>query len=653
MRNAKTCTILKINYLDSMANKVIPHSLFSDFDISLFQTGKHFRLYEKFGAHPLSLDGIDGTYFAVYAPTASNVQVVGDFNQWNGEDHDLLARWDSSGIWEGFVPNVKTGDLYKFQVTTADKQRVLVKTDPFGFYQEEAPKTASIVWQHDFKWKDKVWMKNRKKHNNLSAPFAIYEVHPTSWKIHPDGRLYSYDDLIEHLVPYVAEMGFTHVELMPVMEHPFGGSWGYQVTGFFAPTSRQGAPDGLQRLVNAFHRHNIGVILDWVPSHFPADGHGLATFDGSCVYEHPDPQKGYHPDWKSHVFNYERPEVRAFLISSALFWLDYFHIDGLRVDAVASIIHLDYSREEGEWTPNQYGGNYYLEAIDFVKDFNAAVYADYPDTQTIAEESTTFPMVTQPVHLGGLGFGMKWMMGWMNDTLEYFKVDPFFRRYEHGKLSFSIVYVYSENYVLPLSHDEIVHGKSPMLYKMPGDEWQKFANVRLLYGYMYTHPGNKLLFMGNEFGQTNEWNYEQELAWGLLQYDFHDNLRGYVKDLNQFFRDQKALYEKQYDTEGFEWIDQLDDVQSVLIYLRKGKKRKDQILVICNFTPETREKYRMGIPEKGKWKIVMNSDDKIYGGSSYLKGKTFKTSNKSCHGRDQSLILNLPPLAMVALKYQG
>ncbi|NND05478.1 MAG: 1,4-alpha-glucan branching protein GlgB [Saprospiraceae bacterium] len=636
-----------------MANKVIPHTFFSEFDISLFQTGKHFRLYEKFGAHLCNVEGSEGTYFAVFAPTAANVQVVGDFNGWNGEEHNLNIRWDTSGIWEGFIPSIGEGDLYKFQITTADEQRILVKTDPFGFYQEVAPKTASIVWQHDFKWKDKAWMKKRKKHNDLSAPFAIYEVHPTSWKIHPDGRLYSYDDLIEHLVPYVGEMGFTHVELMPVMEHPFGGSWGYQVTGFYAPTSRQGDPDGLKRLINAFHQNNIGVILDWVPSHFPSDGHGLATFDGSCVYEHPDPQKGYHPDWKSHVFNYERPEVRAFLISNALFWLDYFHVDGLRVDAVASIIHLDYSREEGEWTPNQYGGNYYLEAIDFVKDFNAAVYGHYPDTQTIAEESTTFPMVTQPVHLGGLGFGMKWMMGWMNDTLEYFKVDPFFRRYEHGKLSFSLVYVYSENYVLPLSHDEIVHGKSPMLYKMPGDEWQKFANVRLLYGYMFTHPGNKLLFMGNEFGQTNEWNYEEELAWGLLQYEVHEKLQRFVKDLNHFFRDQKALYEMQYNRSGFEWIDQLDDVQSVLIYLRKGKKSKDQMLVVCNFTPETREKYSMGIPAKGKWKIALNSDDKKYGGSGFLKGKTFKTSNKSCHGREQSLVLDLPPLAMVALSYQG
>ena len=636
-----------------MANKVIPHTLFSDFDISLFQTGKHFRLYEKFGAHLCTLDGMDGTYFAVFAPTATNVQVVGDFNKWNGEKHNLLVRWDTSGIWEGFVPDVKEGDLYKFQIKTADEQRILVKTDPYGFYQEVAPKTASIVWQHDFKWKDKAWMKKRKKYNDLAAPFTIYEVHPTSWKMHPDGRLYTYDDLIEHLVPYVVDMGFTHVELMPVMEHPFGGSWGYQVTGFYAPTSRQGDPDGLKRLINAFHQNNVGVILDWVPSHFPSDGHGLATFDGSCVYEHPDPQKGYHPDWKSHVFNYERAEVRAFLISNALFWLDYFHVDGLRVDAVASIIHLDYSREEGEWTPNQYGGNYYLEAIDFVKDFNSAVYANYPDTQTIAEESTTFPMVTQPVHLGGLGFGMKWMMGWMNDTLEYFKVDPFFRRYEHGKLSFSIVYVYSENYMLPLSHDEIVHGKSPMLYKMPGDEWQKFANVRLLYGYMFTHPGNKLLFMGNEFGQTNEWNYEEELSWGLLQYEAHGSLQLFVKDLNHFFRDHKALYEMQYDRSGFEWIDQLDDVQSVLIYLRKGKKPKDQMLVICNFTPEIRPKYKLGISEKGKWKIVLNSDDKKYGGSGFMKGKTFKTSDKACHGRDQSLVLDLPPLAMVALAYQG
>ena len=636
-----------------MSHTVIPHTLFSDFDISLFQAGKHFRLYERFGAHPIEVNGAKGTYFAVFAPMAQSVHVVGDFNDWSPDSHPLYVKWDTSGIWEGFIPDVGHGDLYKFHIVSKLDRKVLIKSDPFAFLQEESPKTASVVWKKEYKWKDKTWMKNRAKHNSLDAPFCIYEVHAGSWKMHPDGRLYSYEELTEHLVPYVAEMGYTHVELMPVMEHPFGGSWGYQVTGFFAPNSRHGDPHDLMRLIEAFHKAKVGVILDWVPSHFPSDGHGLATFDGSCVYEHPNPQKGYHPDWKSHVFNYERPEVRSFLVSSALYWLEYYHIDGIRVDAVASIIHLDYSREEGEWTPNQYGGNYYLEGIEFIKDFNMAVYENYPDTQTIAEESTAFPMVTHPIHHGGLGFGMKWMMGWMNDTLEYFSVDPFFRRYEQGKLTFNMYYAHAENYVLPFSHDEVVHGKSPMLYKMPGDEWQKFANVRLLYGYLYTHPGNKLLFMGNEFADTREWNYETELSWNLLQYDLHRNLQTLVKDLNLFFRAETALYEQQYDPAGFEWIDFSDEEQSVIVHCRKGKKKKDQILVICNFTPETRDKYRIGAPFKGKWIIAMNTDHKKYGGSGYLKGKTLKTTNKDYHGQEQSLVLNLPPLAMVALKYEG
>ncbi|MDH3648368.1 MAG: 1,4-alpha-glucan branching protein GlgB, partial [Saprospiraceae bacterium] len=439
---------------------VKPYSLFTEFDIELFQAGKHFRLYEKFGAHPVTVDGEEGVYFAVYAPGAKSVDVIGDFNDWQADQDGLGPRWDSSGIWEGFIGGLKKGDLYKYRVTSGHLNQVFIKTDPFGFLQEESPKTASVVWDLEYQWLDKKWMKKRGQVNALSSPFTIYEVHLSSWKMHPDGTLYSYDDLSEHLVPYVKEMGFTHVEFMPIMEHPFGGSWGYQVTGFFAPTSRHGDVQGLMRLIDAFHREGIGVILDWVPSHFPSDGHGLANFDGTCVYEHPDRRKGYHPDWKSHIFNYSRGEVRSFLISSALFWLDHYHIDGLRVDAVASMIYLDYSREEGEWVPNKYGGNQNLDAIEFLRDFNSAVYEYYPDTQTIAEESTAFPMVTHPVHHGGLGFGMKWMMGWMNDTLAYFKVDPFFRKHEQGKLSFNMYYAYSENYVLPLSHDEVVHGKA-------------------------------------------------------------------------------------------------------------------------------------------------------------------------------------------------
>ncbi|MDH3246059.1 MAG: 1,4-alpha-glucan branching protein GlgB [Saprospiraceae bacterium] len=629
---------------------VVPHSLLTEFDVELFQLGKHFKLHEKLGAHLLSVDGEDGCYFAVYAPGAKSVEVVGDFNQWQEGSHALNPRWDSSGIWEGFIPGLKKGDLYKYRVSSGHLNQVFYKTDPFGFLQEVPPKTASVIWDLEYKWNDKKWMKKRGKVNSLQSPYTIYEVHLASWRMHPDGRLYTYDDLIEHLIPYVTDMGFTHVEFMPVMEHPFAGSWGYQVAGFFAPTSRQGDTQGFMRLVDAFHRAGIGVILDWVPSHFPSDGHGLATFDGTCVYEHPDPRKGYHPDWKSHIFNYERGEVRSFLISSALFWLEYYHIDGLRVDAVASMIYLDYSRKEGEWVPNRFGGNQNLDAIEFLRDFNLAVYKFFPDTQTIAEESTAFPMVTHPVHHGGLGFGMKWMMGWMNDTLAYFKVDPFFRKYEQGKLSFNMYYAYSENYVLPFSHDEVVHGKASLLYKMPGDEWQKFGNMRVLFGYMYTHPGNKLLFMGDEWGQTNEWNYEAELQWDLLQYPLHNQLHELVKELNELFRSEKALYELQYDTRGFQWIDFTDAEQSVISYLRKGSKKKDELLVICNFTPETRDKYRIGVPYSSKWEIVLNTDDEKYGGSNYLERSSFKGAKKPLHGFDYSISLNLPPLSCVILR---
>ena len=631
-----------------MNRNVKAHTLFTDFDIALFQTGKHYRLYEKMGARPMKLADEEGTYFAVYAPTAKSVKVIGSFNQWDGNDYELMPRWDSSGIWEGFIANVGNGDQYKFEITTFD-DRILIKSDPYGFLQEVAPKTASIVYEHQHSWTDGRWMRSRKKKNSLSAPYTIYEVHPASWKMHPDGRLYSYLDMVEHLVPYVKEMGFTHVEFLPVMEYPYDGSWGYQITAFFATTSRFGTPDEFKQLVEALHRAGVGVILDWVPSHFPSDGHGIATFDGSCVYEHPDPQKGYHPDWKSHIFNYERPEVRSFLISNALFWLDYFHIDGLRVDAVASILYLDYSREEGEWTPNEYGGNYNLAAIDFIRDFNLAVYEHYPDTQTIAEESTAFPMVTHPIHLGGLGFGMKWMMGWMHDTLEYFKADPFFRRYEQGKLTFNMVYAYSENFILPFSHDEVVHGKASLIYKMPGDEWQKFANLRVMLGYMYTHPGNKLLFMGDEFAQTNEWNYKQELNWSLLQYASHQGIQQLVIALNDLFTSHKALYQLQYDAKGFEWIDFADEEQSVIVYLRQGKQKKDRMIIICNFTPEIRDRYRIGVPSPGSWKIVLDTDDNKYGGSAYLKRKTIRTSAKKYHNRPYSLMVNLPPLAMLAL----
>ena len=633
-----------------MSSLVKKHSIITEFDVSLFQSGKHFRLYEKLGSHPLEYDGELGVQFSVYAPAAKKVQVIGDFNSWNGEGYELHVRFDGSGIWEGFISGIKVGDLYKYQIYSNHADQVLIKTDPFGKLQEKPSKTASVVWELDYKWKDKKWMKKREKINSLDSPYTIYEVHLGSWKKHYDGRDYTYEELADHLVNYVKEMGFTHVELMPIMEHPFEGSWGYQVTGFFAPTSRYGTPQEFMHLVDAFHKAEIGVILDWVPSHFPSDGHGLANFDGSCVYEHPDPRIGYHPDWKSMIFNYSRGEVRSFLISSALFWLEHYHIDGMRVDAVASMLYLDYSRNEGEWVPNRYGGNYNLDAINFIKDFNQAVYQHYPGVQTIAEESTSFPMVTHPVHVGGLGFGMKWMMGWMNDSIEYFKVDPFFRKHQQGKLTFNMYYAYSENFVLPFSHDEVVHGKASMIYKMPGDEWQKFANLRALYGYMYTHPGNKLLFMGSEWGQTKEWNYKEELDWGLLAHPIHEQLALLVKDLNHMFRSETAFYKCQYSHEGFDWLDFSNAEQSVLIYIRKGSEVDDIRLVVCNFTPETRDKYRFGAPIEGKWIIELNTDDKKYGGSGYVKRKTIKTSKKALHEYDQSLTINLPPMAVMILK---
>ncbi|MEL6987032.1 MAG: 1,4-alpha-glucan branching protein GlgB, partial [Bacteroidota bacterium] len=462
-------------------NQAKPHSLLTDFDIGLFQSGKHFRLYEKMGAHPIEVDGIKGTYFAVYAPAAKSVSVIGNFNYWSGDEHQLFVRWDASGIWEGFIPGLGHGELYKYKIHSNHNDQILEKIDPFGRFFEQAPKTASIVWKQDYNWNDAEWMDKRAQVNALDQPYSVYEVHLGSWKRKKNGHALEYNELAEELVSYVKEMNYTHVELLPVMEHPFEPSWGYQVTGYYAPCSRHGVPETFKFLVDKFHQAGIGVILDWVPSHFPSDAHGLANFDGTCVYEHPDRRKGYHPDWKSLIFNYGRNEVRSFLISNAIFWLDQYHVDGLRVDAVASMLYLDYSREEGEWEPNQYGGNENLDAISFIKDFNKAVYEAFPDVQTIAEESTAFGGVSKPVHLGGLGFGMKWMMGWMNDTLAYFQKEPIHRKYQHDMITFSMAYAFSENFMLPLSHDEVVHGKNSIIYKMPGDDWQRFANVRLLY----------------------------------------------------------------------------------------------------------------------------------------------------------------------------
>lgn len=629
------------------------HSLFTDFDIDLFKAGKHYRLYEKFGSHIITVDNEIGTYFAVWAPSAKKVSVIGDFNFWLAEDHQLNVRWDGSGIWEGFIPGVQKGATYKYKIENSDNNTTTEKADPFARRCEHPPKTASQVWDDDYKWKDKEWMKNRKKNNALDAPFSVYEVHLGSWKKQvEENRFLSYIELADELVAYVKEMNFTHVEFMPIMEYPYDPSWGYQLTGYFAPTSRFGYPDEFKQLVDTFHKNGIGVLLDWVPSHFPSDDHGLGFFDGSHLYEHPDRRKGYHQDWKSLIFNYGRNEIKAFLISNAIFWLDQYHADGLRVDAVASMLFLDYSREEGQWEPNIYGGREYLEAIDFIKDMNAAVYEAFPDVQTIAEESTSFPKVSRPIYDGGLGFGMKWMMGWMHDTLGYFQKEPVYRKHHQNELTFGLNYAFSENFMLPLSHDEVVYGKKSIVDKMPGDEWQKFANLRLLYSFMYTHPGTKLLFQGGEFGQTSEWNFEGSLDWHLLNYDVHKGAQTLVKDLNKLYKTEPALFEKQFSYEGFEWIDHSDHQNSVMSYIRKGNNEKDNLLIILNYTPIPREEYRIGLPKKGTLIEVFNSDATKYNGTGNFKSEKLSSDSKEWNGRENSIAINLPPLGMLAFKYK-
>ncbi len=629
---------------------VIVHSLFSDFDISLFKSGKHFKLYEKLGAHLINVDGVSGTYFAVWAPTAKSVSVVGNFNQWQGDEHQLHVRWDASGIWEGFIPKLAKGEIYKYQIHSNNNGVVTEKADPFARYCEHPPKTASVIWDADYKWKDKKWMAKRKDKNALNAPFSVYEVHLGSWKRKDDNTFLSYGELAKDLVAYVKEMGFTHVEFMPIMEFPYDPSWGYQLTGYFAPTSRFGEPEGFKLLVDALHQADIGVILDWVPSHFPEDAHGLGFFDGSHLYEHPDRRKGYHPDWKSLIFNYGRNEVRAFLISNAIFWLEQFHADALRVDAVASMIYLDYSREEGEWEPNMYGNNENLEAMSLIRELNEAVYGMFPDVQTIAEESTAFTGVSKPVNLGGLGFGMKWMMGWMHDTLEYFKKEPIYRKHHQNDLTFSMTYAFTENFMLPFSHDEVVYGKQSLVYRMPGDEWQRFANLRLLFGYMFTHPGTNLIFMGGEFGQTSEWNFQQSLDWHLTQYEVHSGIQETIKALNSLYKGLPALHEKQFSPEGFQWIDYGDHENSVLTYIRKGNDSKDDIYVALNLTPVPRENYRIGLPKKsGQVKEIFNSDDKKYGGSG-MKSTISKVKATPWHGHQKSIEITIPPLSIVIFK---
>ena len=633
-----------------MTNQVKPYSLFSDFDISLFKSGKHYRLYEKFGAHITEVDGEEGVYFAVWAPSAKKVSVIGDFNFWIDGDHPLNVRWDESGIWEGFIPGVKKGDKYKYKIQSHHNDMVLEKADPYAFKCETPPNTASVVWELDYNWKDKKYMASRKESNNLDQPYSIYEMHLGSWRRNVDeNRSLTYKEMVVELVSYIKEMGFTHVEFMPIMEYPYDPSWGYQLTGYFAPTSRFGDPQDFMALTDAFHKAGIGVILDWVPSHFPEDKHGLGNFDGSNLYEHPDKRRGYHPDWKSLIFNYGRNEVKSFLISNAIFWLDKYHADGLRVDAVASMLYLDYSREDGEWEPNQYGGRENLEAIEFIKEMNTEVYRSFEGVQTIAEESTSFPMVSKPVDMGGLGFGMKWMMGWMHDTLEYFKKDSIYRQYHQNDITFSMTYAFTENFTLPLSHDEVVYGKHSLLGRMPGDEWQRFANLRLLYSYMYTHPGTKLLFMGAEIGQYEEWNYNGSLDWHLLEYDYHKGIQQLLKDLNKLYKSENGLSENQFSGSGFEWISYDDSQNSVLSYLRKSNDPKETLVVTGNFTPNTLEEYTIGVPKGKKLKEIFNSDDKKYGGSGF-HNKSVKIEKEKFHGKDYSATIKIPPLGIVVFK---
>jgi 1,4-alpha-glucan branching enzyme len=627
-------------------------TLITSFDIELFQAGKHYRLYEKFGAHETEFEGVKGIFFAVWAPDAAYVSVIGNFNQWKPYSHALLPRWDHSGVWEGFIPHLQKGELYKYFIRSSSGEE-LFKGDPYANFWEVRPKTASITWDLNYQWKDSSWMKERKKKNSLHSPFSVYELHLGSWRRpNPDENevVYSYKELTGMLVPYVKEMGFTHIELMPMMEHPFDGSWGYQITGYFASTSRHGTPQEFMEMVEAFHNAGIGVILDWVPSHFPYDSHGLFRFDGSHVYEYADMRKGFQKDWNSYIFNYSRNEVRCFLLSNAVFWLDKFHIDGLRVDAVASVIHLDYSREEGEWEPNEKGGSENLEAISLLQEMNTIIYEQFPDVQTIAEESTSFYGVSKPVYLGGLGFGMKWMMGWMNDTLDYFKKDPYFRQFHQNQLTFSSVYAFSENFMLPLSHDEVVHGKSPLLYKMPGDDWQKFANLRAMYAYMFTHPGTKLLFMGDEFGQTSEWNYKRELDWWLLQHEPHRAMAQLIKDLNALYRTETALFETQFEPNGFEWVDANDHRHSVFIYCRKNIKGEPDLLIALNMTPVPRQHYTVGIPFNYQWKELLNTDDHKYYGSGVMNTEILHPVKERYHGKDYMLQLTIPPLGAAIFK---
>jgi 1,4-alpha-glucan branching enzyme len=626
-------------------------SLLTDDDLHWFNEGTHRHLYEKLGAHPVEHDGVHGTYFATWAPNADQVHVMGDFNGWKKTAHPLRPR-GTSGIWEGFLVGVEAGAKYKFYVTSGHRGHRVDKADPFSFCCEMPPSTASVIWDLHYDWSDQAWMRERGRRNHLRGPMSIYEVHLGSWMRVPEEhhRWLNYRELAPRLADYVQKMNFTHVEFLPVMEHPFYGSWGYQTTGYFAPTRRYGTPQDLMYLIDLLHQRGIGVILDWVPSHFPSDEHGLAYFDGTHLYEHEDPRKGFHPDWASYIFNYGRHEVRSFLLSSANFWMEKYHADGLRVDAVASMLYLDYSRKEGEWIPNPFGGRENLDAISFLRQFNEGIYQSHPDVQTIAEESTAWPMVSRPTYVGGLGFGLKWDMGWMHDTLRYFRLDPIHRKYHHNDLTFRMLYAFHENFALPLSHDEVVHGKGSLLGRMPGSDWDRFANLRLLFSWMYAQPGKKLIFMGGEFGQWREWNHDESLEWHLLQYAPHRGLQRFVEDLNRLYRTETALHELDFEPGGFEWIDCCDSDQSVVTLLRRGSSPGDWMLVGLNFTPVPRPGYRVGVPRAGFWSEVLNSDAQIYGGSGWGNMGGVHAVPVPAYDRPASLPLALPPLAAVFLK---
>jgi 1,4-alpha-glucan branching enzyme len=626
-------------------------SLLTDQDLYLFNEGNHNRMYAKLGAHMVTVNGQAGTYFAVWAPSAREVFVVGDFNGWNHGSHPMRAH-GSSGIWECFIPGISKGFNYKYYIVSHNHGQRLEKADPFGFYHEKPPRTASHVWDLEYTWHDEQWMRDRHYSNSLAAPMSIYEVHLGSWMRNPEehDRPLLYNEVAQRLTDYVKQMNFTHVEFLPIMEHPFYASWGYQTTGYFAPTARYGTPQDLMYLIDLLHQNGIGVILDWVPSHFPSDKHGLAQFDGTHLFEHADSRQGFHPDWKTHIFNYGRNEVRTFLLSSALFWLDKYHIDGLRVDAVASMLYLDYSRKQGEWIPNKFGGRENLEAISFLRRMNEDIYKNYPDTQTFAEESTSWPMVSRPAYVGGLGFGLKWDLGWMHDTLSYMKHDPIYRKYHHNELTFRMMYAFHENFVLPLSHDEVVHLKGSMIGKMPGDDWQRFANLRLLYGYMYAQPGKKLLFMGGEFGQYREWAHDHSLDWHLLNLPLNAGMRHWMEHLNGLYRFEPAMHALDCDAGGFEWIDCNDSQAGVISLLRKSRNPAETVLVVVNLTPIPRQGYRIGVPHGGFWRELLNSDAKEYGGSGVGNFGGLDAEEIPVHARPFSLNLTLPPLACVFMK---